>query len=106
MNGFCLECHLILKKCWFEVGQSEFKHPVLTLSFTVKQLFIVFSNSQWTPKIVEGPRILVSHHLEVAEGLTDILPSNNNVAATLFYDRLFMAWRSAPTHFASAQYVT
>ena len=28
MNGFCLECHLILKKCWFEVGQSKFKHPV------------------------------------------------------------------------------
>ena len=28
MNGFCLECHFILKKCWFEVGQSMFKHPV------------------------------------------------------------------------------
>ena len=28
MNGFCWECHFILKKCWFEVGQSEFKHPV------------------------------------------------------------------------------
>ena len=28
MNGFYLECHFILRKCWFEVGQSEFKHPV------------------------------------------------------------------------------
>jgi hypothetical protein len=26
--GFCLECHFIIKICWFEVGQSEFKHPV------------------------------------------------------------------------------
>ena len=29
INGFCLECHFFFKKCWFEVGQSEFKHPVL-----------------------------------------------------------------------------
>ena len=28
MNGFCLACHFIFKNCWFEVGQSEFKHPV------------------------------------------------------------------------------
>ena len=28
MNGFCLECQFILEKCWFEVGQSKFKHPV------------------------------------------------------------------------------
>jgi len=32
MNGFCLECHFVLKNCWFEVGQSKFKHPVVTLS--------------------------------------------------------------------------
>ena len=37
MNGFCLECHFILKKCWFEVGQSMFKHPVDHLSFAWKQ---------------------------------------------------------------------
>ena len=28
INGFCLECNFFLKKCWFEVGQSKFKHPV------------------------------------------------------------------------------
>ena len=62
-----------------------------------------FSNGQWIPKIVDGPRVLVSHHMDVAEGITEILPSNNNVAAVIFDSRLFMAWRSAPTHFASAQ---
>ena len=39
MNGFCLECHLILKKCWFEVGQSEFKHPVYDKQFQSSDLF-------------------------------------------------------------------
>ena len=29
MNGFCLECNFVLKKCWFEVWQIVFKHPVL-----------------------------------------------------------------------------
>ena len=28
INAFCLECHFNLKKSWFEVGQSKFKHPV------------------------------------------------------------------------------
>ena len=64
---------------------------------------LTFSNGQWIPNIVDGPRVLVSHHMDVAEGITEILPSNNNVAAVIFDSRLFMAWRSAPTHFASAQ---
>ena len=28
INGFCLECNFVLKKCWFEVWQILFKHPV------------------------------------------------------------------------------
>ena len=28
INGFYIECHFIIKICWFEVGQSKFKHPV------------------------------------------------------------------------------
>ena len=28
MNGFCLECNFVLKKCWFELWQIVFKHPV------------------------------------------------------------------------------
>ena len=37
MNGFYLECHFILRKCWFEVGQNEFKHPVLAKVCLVKK---------------------------------------------------------------------
>ena len=33
MGGFCLECNFVLKKCWFEVGQSMFKHPVVEPNF-------------------------------------------------------------------------
>ena len=37
MNGFSLECHFILKKYWFEVGQREFKHPVCDSVFAKHQ---------------------------------------------------------------------
>lgn len=57
------------------------------------------------PVLVDGPTVLVSNDILVAEGLGgDILAANNNVAAALYNGRLFMAWRSAPTHFASEEY--
>lgn len=79
------------------------KESLIWVSFLITTTILEISNGQWTPKIVDGPRVLVSHHIDVAEGLTEILPSNNNVAAIVFEGRLFMAWRSAPTHFASAE---
>ena len=67
-------------------------------------ILLSFSGDEtWIPKIVEGPRILVSKDMMVAEGLDEILASNNNVGAILFEEKLFMAWRSAPTHFASSK---
>ena len=63
------------------------------------------SASEWVPYIVDGPVTLVSQDTIVAEGIDEILAANNNVGAIIFNDRLFMAWRSAPTHFASAKYV-
>ena len=36
MNGFCLECNFVRKKCWFEVWQIVFKHPVYGPSLNFK----------------------------------------------------------------------
>ena len=58
-------------------------------------------HSDWVPTVIDGPRVVVSKDLAVAEGLSEILPSNNNVGAMLHDGKLYMAWRSAPTHFAS-----
>ena len=60
------------------------------------------TSAEWVPKIIEGPRTLVSKDFEVAEGISNIQAANNNVGAVMFDNRLFMAWRSAPTHFASS----
>ena len=53
--------------------------------------------------MISGPDIWVSQDLTVAEGLDEILAANNNVAAHIHEDTLFLAWRSSPTHFASAK---
>ena len=62
----------------------------------------VSASGEWLPRIVEGPRTLVSQDMNVAEGISKIQAANNNVGAVLFNNHLFMAWRSAPTHFASS----
>ncbi len=49
--------------------------------------------------IVSSPRWVVPSPRLPAE--VDIQPSNNNLAIALHGDRLFFAWRTAPTHFAS-----
>lgn len=75
------------------------------MDFFVLFLLATFGSSvstDWVPKIVEGPRTLVSQDMAVAEGVSKIQAANNNVGAVLFNNRLFMAWRSAPTHFASS----
>ena len=62
----------------------------------------VSGSKSWTPVIVDGPRVVVDQTLFIAEGVNDIMPSNNNVAAILYNkDVLYLAWRSSPTHFAS-----
>ena len=60
--------------------------------------------AQWIPQIVSGPTVHVTKDTFVAEGINEILPSNNNVAAEFYNGKLFMGWRSAPTHFASSKY--
>lgn len=81
---------------------DTFKHL-----FSLCIVFGVFLDSgavsQWLPKIINGPTTLVSQFIFVAEGIDQIQPANNNVGAVLFNDKLFMAWRSAPTHFASSK---
>ena len=57
----------------------------------------------WTPQIVDGPHVWVNQDLMVAEDLDEILASNNNVGGIIHEGRLFMAWRSSPTHFASSK---
>jgi hypothetical protein len=54
----------------------------------------------------EAPRISALRWVVPAAGMpaeAAPLPANNNVAIEMFEGRLYMAWRSAPTHFASAQ---
>jgi hypothetical protein len=60
------------------------------------------------PVVVEGPVLgeprWVVPSPNLPAGVT-VQASNNNVAITLFQGRLFMAWRSAPIHFASTKAV-
>ncbi|MCR4315565.1 MAG: exo-alpha-sialidase [Planctomycetes bacterium] len=45
------------------------------------------------------PRVIVPSDSLPEE--VEAQPSNNNVAITMFEDRLFLAWRTSPNHFAS-----
>ncbi len=52
-----------------------------------------------------SPAVSDVHWVVPSSGLpaeVTLLPANNNVAIERFDGRLHMAWRSAPTHFASA----
>lgn len=46
------------------------------------------------------PRIIISKQSRLAPGI-NIMNSNNCLSMAFFQQRLFIAWRSAPTHFAS-----
>ncbi len=54
--------------------------------------------STWTPSLGEARWVVPSAGIPLE---TAPLASNNNVSIALHDDRLFMAWRSAPSHFAS-----
>ena len=49
MNGFCLECNFVLKKCWFEVWQIVFKHPV---NYLINTLLIYFFLKKFLPSVL------------------------------------------------------
>lgn len=50
--------------------------------------------------VAKPPRIIVSKSSPLPPGI-DIQSSNNCLSITLFDGKLFIAWRTAPTHFAS-----
>jgi len=47
------------------------------------------------------PKLLISKNMSLVEEVVN-MESNNNVASIMFQGRLFIAWRTAPVHFASA----
>ncbi len=59
----------------------------------------VDTSRTWTP-VLGAPRFIVPGPTLPA-GLTPVMASNNNVDLVMHDGRLWMAWRSAPTHFAS-----
>jgi len=56
-------------------------------------------NRQWIPVARGEPEVVVSKTTSPHED-TVRMESNNNVAALLHRDRLYLAWRTAPLHFA------
>lgn len=60
--------------------------------------YIVDTNFTYEP--VLGPVQWVVPSQDLPAGL-EVMPSNNNCAITYFDGRLFLAWRTAETHFAS-----
>ncbi len=64
---------------------------------------IASENRSWSPVITDGPHTIVDQDAFVADGVDEVHAANNNVAAILHNDRLYLAWRSSPTHFASTK---
>ena len=58
-------------------------------------------NRQGIPR-VRTPLKWIIPSEELPEGI-EPLPSNNNVDIEYFENALFLAWRTAPTHFASSE---
>jgi len=56
----------------------------------------------WKINLVGDPKTIVSRDISPCEEIVT-QPSNNNVNALIFEDRLFVGWRTAPTHFASKE---
>ena len=55
-----------------------------------------------------NPKVRIDTSVEVipallSHELMDIQPANNNLDVVWYRDRLFLAWRSAPNHFASSE---
>ena len=49
--------------------------------------------------LVGEPEIIISRDVTPHPGLEN-MESNNNIAGILHQDRLYLAWRTAPLHFA------
>jgi len=63
---------------------------------------IADSGVSYDIRLVDPPVLLINKNVTpVAEA--ENMESNNNVAAKLYNGRLFLAWRTAPVHFASAE---
>jgi hypothetical protein len=56
---------------------------------------------RWVPKASEATFIIPTRELKAL--VDPVMASNNNVDITLAAGRLFLGWRTAPTHFASTQ---
>jgi hypothetical protein len=61
---------------------------------------IACSPTSWEPVVGAERQVVPSGLLPDSLVVQD---SNNNVSITLFEDRLFMGWRTAPSHFASEE---
>jgi len=96
------------------------KLEVLLLMFYAKQVnssFLGFNNDkadwdifnqqkQWNPIITSGPTILISSNITSVHDQNgepvEFQLSNNNVGIAMYEDRIYMGFRTAPTHFAGA----
>jgi len=60
---------------------------------------ISLQDKSWTPVLVGEPNILISKDISPHPNVTN-MESNNNIAGVFHNERVYLAWRTAPLHFA------
>merc|ERR1719369_707327 len=90
MGKFCSISKLFVFYCGVSVVISDHYEWDFEISQT---------GQTWAPVLVGEPQVLISKHV-TPHPEAETMESNNNIAGIVFNSRLFLAWRSAPVHFA------